>query len=241
MNLGNLTYQDLKKMTVEEINELARSAKKDIERLKAEGKEIKEENFTLSLWYIGEVFRSEIVRRVNKHLPYFNKTKDENGETAYERRLKKKLYEAVERYDGIRNFRNLVEAAFNQATGEFYKRRSSIAKNEVSFEHLTAETDMKTEKKVTYFIPDAQADVERTVIGREIRAALYKKFGHCARRRFILERLDDLDNPKNTDIAREMCDVFVGTNESSNKRFISRFKVEMQQFIIKNFDDKLVA
>lgn len=242
VDLYKLTYEDLKNLSHTEVNELARRAKGDIVRLRSEGKPITEENFTPSLWYIGEVFREEIARLVDKHLPHFNRTSDdEHGETAYERRLKKKLYEAVERYDGIRNFVYLARFAFRQATGEFYKRRSSLSKNEFSYEYLTSETDMKTEKKVTVFIPDLRENVERAVIGKEMRQALYKRFGHCARRRFIIERLDELDNPKNIDVAREMCRVFVGTKESSNKRFITRFKYEMQQFIISTFGDRRIA
>lgn len=240
-NLRDMTSQELKQLTAEEVNELARMAKEDIKRLRSEGKRVIEENFTLAMWYIGEVFRDEIGRLLNKHLPHFNRTRDENGETAYERRLKKKLYEAVENYDGKRDFVPFAKASFKLATGEFYKRRSSLAKNELSYEHLTSETDMKVEKKVTIFIPDSHENVEKSVVGKEMRLALYKRFGHCARRRYVIERLDELDNPKNIDIAREMCKAFPGTNESSNKRFITRFKIEMQQFILNNFEDRLVA
>lgn len=242
MNLNQLTNQDLKTMSVEEINELARAAQKDIEQLRAEGRAINEENFTLALWYIVEIFRDDIARLVDRNLSRFNRTGDnDHGETAYERRLKKKILDAVEYYDGERDFRNLVKSSFRQATGEFYQRRSSIAKNEVSFDYVTAETDSRVERKVTIFIPDVRENVEKAVIGKEMRSALYARFGHCARRRFVLERLDDMINPKNIDIAREMCDVFIGTSEAGNKRFINRFKIEMQQFIVSSFEDKLVA
>lgn len=242
LNLHELTLKDLKNLPQEEVNQLAREAQEDIKRLRSEGLSITEENFTLALWYIGEVFRNHIADLVDRHGTYFNRTGDnEYGETAYERRLKKKLYDSVEHYDGVRNFSSLIFSSFRQATGEFYKRRSSLSKNEFSFEHLTSETNMETEKKVVVFISDVRADIERQVIGREMRQALYKRFGHCARRRFIIDRLDDLDNPKNIDIAREMTFAFKGTKESANARFIGRFKIEMQNFITKKFDDRLTA
>ncbi|SFX48144.1 hypothetical protein SAMN04487866_10936 [Thermoactinomyces sp. DSM 45891] len=235
-----LYYKDLTTLTTTEINKLAFATQSDIKRLKREGKQVREENFTLPMWYILEVFRKDMMRLYYQHGLCFNRTRDEHGETAYERRLKKKLLLAAERYNGRYDFSALVSKAFRQATSEYYQRRSSLARNEFSYDDVTEETDMKVRQKVTMYIPDSHEDVEKTIVGEEIVQALINRFGKCSRRIFILKRLYDPDYPTNVTVARDMCIRF-GTKEESNKKFIQRFKLEVQAFIQREYEDRLVA
>lgn len=233
------TRERIENISDQELNELAKTVQVEIKQLKAEGKGIVEENYTENMWYIIEVFRPEIERLSAKHSPYFNPTREIDGQTAYERRLRKKVLIAAEYYVERGNFRTLVRYAFRQATGEFYNRRSSYAKNTVSLDWLTTETDSKVNRKPITYITDPRQDVEKTVIGREIRNCLYKKFGHCDRRRFVLDCFDD-NLTKQREIAKEMSDKF-GGNYSSYERFIRRFKNEMKKYILNRFEDRFIS
>ncbi|SDZ05684.1 hypothetical protein [Thermoactinomyces sp. DSM 45892] len=235
-----LYYKDLTTLTTTEINKLAFATQSDIKRLKREGKQVREENFTLPMWYILEVFRKDMMRLYYQHGLYFNRTRDEHGETAFERRLKEKLLTAAERYNGKYNFSALVSKAFRQATGEYYQRRTAWAKDEFSYDDVTEETDMKVRKKTTMYISDRHENVEKTIVGEEMVQALFARYGKCSRRNFILRRLYDPDNPTNVAVARDMSIKF-GTKEESNKKFIQRFKLEAQAFICKEYEDRLVA
>jgi hypothetical protein len=228
-----LKGKKVSKLTTNEINQLAVIAKSEIERLRREGKQIIEENFTLPLWCIGEVFREEIAKLHDQHALKFNRTKDIDGETAYERRLKKKLFEAVEHFSPQKgDFPNLVHVAFKRATGEFYRRRVGVNKV-VSYDYITEESDCKTDKKRISYLSDRKRSVESEVVLTEIIESLYKEFGYCKKRKFILDRFLE-GNRSCVEIAKMMSGKFCGTVQGNGK-FLYRFKKELQRFILNEF------
>jgi hypothetical protein len=214
------------------INQLAIEAGKDAKRLKEQGLSLHEENYTEPMWLLSYEFDGIIRRLDEKHGVYFNKTKYENGSSAYERRLRKRLIECTLTYDGVRDFEAMVRRAFERTTREFYKRRTSYAKDEHSFEELTtpSNADEQETKKVVYVYSEKDL-VEGQFEKSEIVRALFDKFGHCEKRRYIMSRFMDEKDLSISDLAREIAGAKEGTAVNSARVFVTRFIKDMRKFI----------
>jgi len=215
------------------INELAKLTKQDTTALKAEGISLHEENYTTNMWYLSMEFDAIIRKLDDRHGAYFNKTSYQNGSTAFERRLRKRLMECTLTYDGVRDFEALVRRTFERTTREFYKRRTSYAKDEKSYDELTSfgaggslDGDVKA---VHQFSTDD--DIELEFEHSEIVRALFDRFGTDEKRRYVMERFIDEKNLSISNLAREIAKEEKGTAFNSARTFITRFIKDMRSFI----------
>ncbi|MGC4376208.1 hypothetical protein WD019_04605 [Fictibacillus sp. Mic-4] len=220
-------------MDNKKINKLAIEAQKDVLALRAAGTSLHEENYTEAMWLLGFEF-DEIIRNLqDRHGCHFNKTMDVDGSTAYERRLRKRLMECTITYDGKRDFEGLVRRAFERTTREFYKRRTGFAKNEDSVDRLAQgkNTEGRETQVVQFLVPDERANTERIAESRELVGMILEKFGTDEKRRYILARLADEMRLSVSDLAREIAGETIGTKFNSTRQFITRFIVDMREFI----------
>ena len=205
------------------INALAIAAQADTKALKAAGTNLHEENYTEAMWYLMMEFDGIIRSLQDQHGPNFNKTKDENGSTAFERRLRKRLMECTLTYDGVRDFEALVRRASERTTRDFYKRRTSYAKKEASYDELTAWSEGEGESKSVVQFTDEKAFIEEQIEKSEVVAALFEKFGTDEKRRKLLLRFMDEKDISISDLARELSGQSDGTAFNTMRTFISRF------------------
>jgi len=213
------------------INALAIKAQADTQTLKAAGTSLHEENYTESMWYLMMEFDGIIRSLQDQHGPNFNKTKDENGSTAFERRLRKRLMECTLTYAaGKGDFEALVRRTFERTTREFYKRRTSYSKNEASYDELTAWSEGEGESKSVVQFTDEKAFIEEQIEKSEVVAALFEKFGTDEKRRKLLLRFMDEKEINFTELAEEIA-AESGGNSDSMRKFIFRFRKDMASFV----------
>ncbi|MFJ7753059.1 hypothetical protein ACQKGI_15050 [Peribacillus muralis] len=205
------------------INKLAIAAQQDTKELKAAGITLHEESYTESMWMLGFEFDAIIRSLSDQHGPKFNKTMDEEGSTAFERRLRKRLMECTLTYDGVRDFEALVRRTFERTTREFYKRRTSYAKNEDSFDELTTTSEGEGESKKVVQFADEKSFIEKQIEQSELVTALFNEFGTTDKRRKILVRFMDEKDISYSELARELSGQSEGTAFNTMRTFISRF------------------
>lgn len=215
------------------INQLAIEAQKDTKALKEAGLSLNDEaNYTEAMWFLLMEFDGTIRALEDKHGLKFNRTKNDNGSTAYERRLRKRLMECTLTYDGVRDFAGLVRRAFDRTTREFYKKYRGYARNERSYDDITSnESPDGDSQRLGYQIADENEDIEKRFETSEIIKALFEKYGHDEKRRYIMLRYIDEKDIETTALAREMMEKFGGAGFNGYRQFITRFRADMRSFI----------
>jgi hypothetical protein len=203
-------------LTTIEINELALEAQADL----LNGKSTNERR-SANVWNLIAVFTDKINKLERIHGNNFN------DEIAFVERCEKKIEYAAKAFDpNIRDFGALATRTLNQAVKDFYKNRTSYKSTHDSFEYLTNGDD--DSERAPYYIESSE-NIERELVSNEFYIEVIDEYGKDDKRKYILNRWSEEGRSiKNTELAREMVDIFGGT-ENSHVQFIKRLRTNLRK------------
>jgi hypothetical protein len=199
-------------LTTEERNQLALAAQSDLKD--GLGR-------TDNVWNLIAEFTPLINDLEFKHGNNFN-----NGIKFVEICEKKIEYAAKAFNPNIQDFEGLVLKTVHQALKDFYKKRSGYKSRNDSYEYMVSDSD---EEGVSPTYIATNENIERDVISREFIAEVIDEHGKDPKRQYIITRWSEEGSSiKKIDIAREMVDIFGGTEET-HRIFVNRFYQRLRE------------